>query len=255
VTGRPAPPPYDQGATATTGDAHFAPGATSASVLEQPRPVARFERAIFAWRGGPNGQDRPVDAAFVSIQRQTAGGWQTIADDLGMQIAWRTDADGNYRAMWEVARWTRPGVHRFLVTAGGYKLASEPFGVVRGAALTVQEVTGPKGRRAVRLLYPPAVPDRDFTYRPDAASGGLLRVRSGRRTNIVRLRSGTDFVLPAGRSQVIPAGGARDRYGNTNAEPLELGPASAAAQPERGRARHARARRAASLRAQFGADQ
>jgi hypothetical protein len=255
VAGRPAPEPYDQGAKATTGDARFAPGATSASVVEQPRPVTRFERASFAWRGGPNGQDRPVDSAFVSIQRQVAGGWQTIADDLGMQIAWRSDGDGNYRAMWEVARWTRPGVHRFLVTAGGYRLASEPFDVARSAALTVQEVAGPEGRRAVRLLYPPAVPDRDFTYRPEAASGGRLRVRSGGRTHVVQLRSGTDFVLPAGRSQVIPAGGARDRYGNTNARPLVLGPASQAAQPARPSARQARARRAAALLARFGADQ
>jgi hypothetical protein len=254
VAGRPAPDPYDQGAAPTTGDALFAPAATRAGALQQPHAVARLERASFAWRGAPNGRDRPVDAPFVRIQRRQRGAWKPVTDDLGMQIAWRADGDGNYRAEWEAPRSARPGVHRFLITGGGYELASEPFTVSRSDALTVEQVTAGAGRYAVRLRYPAAVPDRDFTYRPEAASGGRLRVRSGGRTRVVRLRSGTDFVLPAGRSQVIPAGGARDGYGNTNAEPLVLGPAARAAQSGRGPARQARARRAAALRARFGAD-
>jgi hypothetical protein len=119
----------------------------------------------------------------------------------------------------------------------------------------VEQVAGPAGRLAVRLHYPAAVPDQDFTYRPEAASGGRVRVRSGGRTRVVRLRRGTDFVLPAGRSFTIAAGGARDRYGNTNAKALVVRPAARAARSASRKARAARARRATALRARFGADQ
>ena len=222
AAGRPAPAPHDQDAAPATGDARFAPGTTTATATDQPRDVARLQRASFAWRGAPNGRDRPLDTPFVLIQRRKRSGWRTVADDLGLQIAWRVDDDGNHRAEWEVPRSARRGEHRFVITAQGYRLVSEPFRVARSEALSVDEVTGPDGRAAVRLLYPRAHPDRDLTFRPEAASGGRVEVVVDGRRRTVRQRRGSRFVLPAGRSLVVPAGGARDRYGNTNTEPLDL---------------------------------
>ncbi len=55
---RPDGPPYSS-------------GAASGSVLEQPAAVVRrFGKAAFGWQGGPQGLDRPVDSAFVTVQRR-----------------------------------------------------------------------------------------------------------------------------------------------------------------------------------------
>jgi hypothetical protein len=47
-------------------------------------PVRRIERATFAWRGGPDGLDRPVGRAFVVVQRRVKRRWRTVDSDLGL---------------------------------------------------------------------------------------------------------------------------------------------------------------------------
>ena len=71
---------------------------------------------------------------------------------------------------------------------------------------------------AVALDYPAAVRDRDLRHRPASASGGMVRFRVGDRTIVVRRRRGTVFSVdaPPGAPVSIPAGAARDRYGNVN---------------------------------------
>ena len=105
VQGRPAPQPYpyDPRNGVAANAAPFPLGAASATVARQPGPGAwRLGRPRFAWRGGVRGFDRPLDRAFVQIQRRIAnGGWQTVDSDLGLAVLWRVDEDGLYRARWE----------------------------------------------------------------------------------------------------------------------------------------------------------
>ena len=126
----------------------------------------------FAWTsGGANGIDRPVDRAFVTIQRRGPHRrWQRVTDDLGMQILWSSDASGDYRAQWEVplgaeARhvplpWSPP-------SATGSPRRS--FAVADGAILTPQVSGG-----VVRLAYPQPFLLNDWTYRPPDSLGGKV---------------------------------------------------------------------------------
>jgi hypothetical protein len=134
-----------------------------------------------------------------------------VTNDLGLQIEWSSDASGHYQAQWEVPLTATPGTYRFRATAKRYTLTSAPFRVSAGAILA-PEVSG----GAVTLGYPQPFLLNDWTYRPlDAAGGRLTFVVDGRRRT-VRERSASAFPIPAGASVTIPAGAARDRYGNTN---------------------------------------
>jgi hypothetical protein len=74
----------------------------------------------------------------------------------------------------------------------------------------------------VRLAYPAARENVDLTYRPPVASRGTVRARVAGRTVRVPIERGAAAIeAPAGTPVTVPAGGARDRYGNTNARPAE----------------------------------
>ncbi|GAC1437547.1 MAG: hypothetical protein NVSMB51_11840 [Solirubrobacteraceae bacterium] len=69
-----APPraadPYDPRNGVTTGAPPFGTGAAGGAVLAQPAAtVERLRHATFSWRGGPRGEDRPLDRAFVTVSR------------------------------------------------------------------------------------------------------------------------------------------------------------------------------------------
>lgn len=112
--------------------------------------------------GGQRGYDRPVDQAFVTIQRRGAHRrWHHVTSDLGLQIIWSVDANGVYTARWEVPLSQATGTYRFVITAKRYHVASKPFGVSPSTALTVEDG---------KLAYPPAVVNHDITYRPKFAT-------------------------------------------------------------------------------------
>jgi len=78
----------------------------------------------------------------------------------------------------------------------------------------------------VVLAYPPAVPERDLTARPQLASAGHVTfVVAGRRVVVRRARAGV-FALrvPSSGPVSVAAGGARDRFGNRNGNALTLRP-------------------------------
>ena len=104
VQGRPAPPPYPYDPRNGVDDnaAPFSLGAASATAAGQHTGAWRLGRPSFSWQGGLRGFDRPLDRAFVQIQRPAAnGGWRTVDSDLGLAVLWRVDEDGLYRARWE----------------------------------------------------------------------------------------------------------------------------------------------------------
>jgi hypothetical protein len=192
-------------------------GARRGRAAGQPRRTQRLRRASFSWRGGERGFDRPLDRRFVAIERRAGRRWRRVTDDLGLQIAWRVDDDGVYTAEWQVPLAARTGSYRFVITARRYRLASRRFRVVPSRALAVH----PLGPGRVTLDYPPIAILADLTARPAHANGGRVRARAGRRRITVRRRRGTVFELRRGAR--IPAGAARDRFGNRNGRTARVG--------------------------------
>jgi neutral ceramidase len=199
--GQPATAPY--AADPRNGVADTAPpfgtGGQLAGPVQQPKStVQRLTRNGLSWQGAAKGLDMPLGRAFVTVQRLVGGSWRTATDDFGLQIVWRIDGNNRYDVEWEVPRDEPLGQHRFVVTANHYRLVSSAFNVVASTVLTVEETDS----GAVRVRYPEAVVEKDITFRPTFADGAGV-VRSGAR---------------------VPAGGARDRYGNCNGAAVTLAP-------------------------------
>jgi neutral ceramidase len=213
--GKPAPTPFAFDPTngvKPTGPA-FPDGAERGRAQAQPQAVERLERAEFKWSGGVRGYDRPVDSKFVTIQKRGRDKrWHHVTDDLGLQIIWSVDGTGLYTAKWEVPLSAQPGNYRFVVSAKKYQLSSKAFAVAPSQALEAKQADG-----VVRLAYPKPVVNVDITYRPEFASGGgTARFLVDGKPRVVKATKGGGFRFPAGTKVELPAGAARDRYGNTN---------------------------------------
>ena len=231
VQGRPAPPPYpyDPRNGVTANAAPFPPGAASASVATQFGPAAwRLGYVLFGWNGGVRGFDRPLDRAFVRIQRRTAtGGWRTVDSDLGLAVLWRVNDDGLYHARWDPPLDQPLGEYRFQITANRYTIASNPFKLRPSEELSPRRVAAPPGKVAVVLDYPPArvreeigdpVPDRraSLLHRPrSAASGRVTFIVDGRRVTVGATAGGRFEVRANPGDQVqIPRRAGFDGFGN-----------------------------------------
>jgi hypothetical protein len=210
---RPDGPPYPSGAA--TGIPEGQPGGS----------WRRLQQVRFSWRGGELGHDRPVDRAFVIVQRRDRRRrWRRVADDLGLEILWTVDESGRYEAIWEIPRHVRRGTFRIVVRAKRYTLASRSFGVFRSQSLQLERVPARPGRVAVRMSYPPTVRDRNLTYRPRFVRGGRVTFVVGGRVVRVRRRRSTVFSVraPAGVQVKVPARAARDRSLNVAGRGLRL---------------------------------
>jgi neutral ceramidase len=227
VGGTPAPDPvsFDPRDGVIPDTRPYESGADRGVVAAQPGPAARLSRAEFSWRGGERGLDRPLDRAFVSVQRRAGRRWRRVTDDLGLEILWRVDDSGRYLAQWQVPLSARRARYRFVITANHYRLASAPFRVVASTAVGVHVVSRTARRALLALDYPPADVLKDLTSRPAHASGGRVTAVVGRRAVTVRRRRSQIFSIPAraGTPIRIPAGLARDRFGNRNAKAISLG--------------------------------
>lgn len=195
----------------------FPPGAEDGYVLDQPATTRRLQRASFEWRGGPDGLDRPLDKAFVTVQRRTSTGWRAVDDDLGLSMLWEVDDEGRYRARWEAPLTTPTGEHRFVVTANRYRLVSSPFRVRPSARVTPRLRSRTATRAVVRLHYPTARELADLTPRPESVTVGRVTFLVDGRSRVVTSRTGRFVVtFPRGARVRIPAGAARDASGNRN---------------------------------------
>jgi neutral ceramidase len=219
VNGEPAPTPYpfDPNNGVHVGSARYGSGAASGTVTSQPTGTQRLGHATFVWSGGANGIDRPVDRAFITVQRRTGKRWVSFTSDLGLEIGWLSSANGQYSASWEPPLSTPVGTYRFRVTAKRYSLTSRPFAVTPATTLTPRLVGG-----SIELTYPRAVENQDWDYRPAAADGGQISFDVGGRLILERRSKGSAFRIPGGASVVISAHGARDRWGNTNAQMVSV---------------------------------
>ena len=234
VHGRPAPAPHPfdpiRGFRPTAPP--YPSGAARARALAQPAArTARLAHAAFRWRGGASGTDRPLDRAFVSVQRLTGGRWRTADTDLGLRILWRVDDDqpklsgvprfrrgeaGSYTARWEPALSAPTGRYRFVVTARRYRLVSRSFRL-RPAGNLIAELRRTSSAVTVRLAYPSATPELDFTARPAWAASGRATLRVDGRPMRVRIQRGSGTIgVDASADVSVAPRAARDRFGNGN---------------------------------------
>jgi hypothetical protein len=255
VDDRAAPAPYafDPSNGVSPAGAAFSRGAARGKRDTHPAtPVGRLGHGQFAWYGGDRGLDRPLDRAFVRIQRRVAvrarrrgrgrgrrhrrarvrHRWRTVDSDLGLRVIWKVNTHRRYTARWEVPLAARRGRYRFVVTANRYRLVSRSFAVVRSRALTAVRIAAPAGRAAIRLAYPrPNVHEdlnqpagdfyADLTARPRFAGSGRATVLvDGRRVRVRARRGVFTFSAAPGARVRVPAGAAHDRYGNRNGRPL-----------------------------------
>ncbi|MFL5895259.1 MAG: neutral/alkaline non-lysosomal ceramidase N-terminal domain-containing protein [Thermoleophilaceae bacterium] len=222
VDGQPAPKPYDYDPTngVKPDGPPYPPGADAGKATAQPKTTPRLRRAQFSWSGGPRGEDRPLDRAFVTVQKlrkdRRHRHWHHVTSDLGLQILWDVDKDGVYTARWEVPLGAKLGSYRFVVTANRYHVASKPFKLAPSGALTSKLLSKANGRAVVQLAYPQPVPNEDLTYRPGVASGGVAKFVLNDKLRTVKVTRGGRFVVTGrpGDAVRLPAGAGRDRFGN-----------------------------------------
>ncbi|HVS28324.1 MAG TPA: neutral/alkaline non-lysosomal ceramidase N-terminal domain-containing protein [Solirubrobacteraceae bacterium] len=236
VAGQPAPEPYafDPTNGFKADNTAFDSGATAATATQQPNDVHRLVQTSFAWQGGQRGFDRPLDKPFVTIRvKDSNGAWARVTDDLGLQVLWKVDAAGVYTAIWEVPLDAPAGTYEFLITANGYKLESHQFAVSPLAGIALEPFAAGAGSAGVTLSYPPnkevmalAGDGTDITLHPAAPDGGSVTFLVDGKRQVVDRPSGARFTVtaPAGAHVTVPAGGARDRYDNSNPDPLVLAP-------------------------------
>ncbi|MEV4418650.1 neutral/alkaline non-lysosomal ceramidase N-terminal domain-containing protein, partial [Patulibacter sp. NPDC049589] len=198
----------------------YAAGAPSGRITQQPGGIRRLGHVDLAWQGAPEGADKPVDRAFVTIERQDGAGWVAADNDLGTAIAWRVDDRGGYRATWNPPETTPLGTYRFVITAPRYTLTSSGFALRASDALEIRPRSAPAGKAAVQVGFPLPVENVDLIARPTVLQAGTVDFRVG--GTPVAATIGPNGVAtvdrPAGATVTVPAGAAHDADGNTNAK-------------------------------------
>jgi neutral ceramidase len=225
VGGRPAPKPdpFDPKNGINDDAPPYGRGAAEAELLAQPAGIRRLQRAEFRWQGGERGLDRPLDRAFVIIERREGRRWRRVDSDLGLRILWSVDEDGRYAARWEAPLDTRLGRYRFRVTGNRYRLVSRPFRVRPSRQLTPTVARSRPGGAMIALAYPEPIENRDLTWRPPRAAGGRIVMRlDGQRVVVGTDERLFDIAARPGAEVVIRPGAARDRHGNRNARALRF---------------------------------
>lgn len=237
IDGRPSPEPffYDQTNGRSPEAEPYSQGAPSGRPTDPPPiQVERLGDGTFGWRGGERGFDRPLETAFIEVERQRRGdgGWTVIADDLGLEILWFVDEEGNYTMRWEPDLGAATGTHRFRIRANNYGLISPQFEVVPSKQLELVREPAPSGQASFSLHYPePAVAEEiddappddgaDLNHRPELVRKGKARVIVGDERITVTPNGGRfSFDAPSGSRIEVPPGAARDNRGNRNAKRL-----------------------------------
>jgi neutral ceramidase len=144
----------------------------AARIVSQPQStVERFATVSWSWRGSPLGADRPVDAAFLSIERLGHSGEATaVEDDLGTGFVWE-QRDATLTARYEVPGDLPPGRYRFRVG----EVMTDEFTVIPSRGLRLLGVTADGDRLLFRAQNPPPDPHASLRARERFPVGGRLR--------------------------------------------------------------------------------
>ena len=166
VHGRPAPESGPELPSAAIA-ASDSPGprttpAAGRPVEQPPAAVARYERAVFRWRGGDTAIDPPRGRALVTLERRDGSDWTPVATDDSFAGTTVRESGGVWRETHQFGVCDEPGTYRFHVIGRAdrgagprpYELASEPFELRPIESIQVSQPA--IGRRIARLraIYP-----------------------------------------------------------------------------------------------------
>ncbi|WP_336002175.1 neutral/alkaline non-lysosomal ceramidase N-terminal domain-containing protein [Halorientalis halophila] len=211
-------------------------GDDGAIETQPPETVERMDVVTLEWRGGWSGKDRPVGDPFVSLERRTGGGWETVTSDLGLGFVW-TAFWGHYTARYDVPPDLPTGTYRFRVQAANYELPSRAFEVVPSRGLRVRGVRVADGSSSgegdgTRLAFvaqnPPPDPDENLRVRPIRPTGGLLAFSAAGQEHEARWDKGAEAWIAtvsgvaAGDVVTVPENGLVDGLGNRNGKAVDL---------------------------------
>ncbi|MDX8153911.1 neutral/alkaline non-lysosomal ceramidase N-terminal domain-containing protein, partial [Patulibacter brassicae] len=210
--------PYDASNGVRPDGPAYAAGATSGSIVTQPRSIQRLGHATLAWRGAPRGADLPVDRAFLTAERREGDGWVAVDNDLGSAFLWTVDDAGRYEATWEPPVNAALGEYRIVVTAARYRLESASFRIGASDRIEARPAGSGPGRAAVEVGFPLPRINVDLTAWPSLLQTGTVTFQVGGRAVEVPIgRNGIATVdAPAGSTVTIPKGAIRDGSGNVN---------------------------------------
>ncbi|CAA9537054.1 MAG: hypothetical protein AVDCRST_MAG85-4231 [uncultured Solirubrobacteraceae bacterium] len=138
-SGGKAPEPSVPGGLGSTekGTPDVGRGGVEGKLLQAPTGrVERMSVIDVRWSGAPKGADRPIDAPFLTIERDG----KPADSDLGLGVLWR-EADGEYAARYDVPASLPAGSYRVRVKSAGYDLLSAPFEVAASDGLRPLGVT------------------------------------------------------------------------------------------------------------------
>jgi len=235
--GAPAPAPSVAGGLGDAGAASpdVGDGGVAGAMTAEPAHEAeRFDVVEFAWTGAAEGADRPVDRAFVAVEREVGGTWRRVDSDLGLSVAWRETSEGRYTARYDVPGDLPAGPYRLRVASARYDLATRPFRVLPDddlvpLGLTFARRKGGVTRLELRAQVPAPDPDRAIRFRPVSPQGGRATLRIGR--TVLRARWSparqawtvrTRRRVRTGTPVVVRAGALRDGAGNINGLAITL---------------------------------
>ncbi|HEV2686521.1 MAG TPA: neutral/alkaline non-lysosomal ceramidase N-terminal domain-containing protein [Actinomycetota bacterium] len=210
--------PRIDGPPTLTGDGG-APGAITGQPAQR---VARMNVVTVAWNGGADGKDRPLDRAFITLERLSSGSkWRAATSDLDPGFEWRSQGSA-YSASFDVAPEFSLGTYRFTIASARYTLRSRPFEVVPSEALSVLGVTARRSGSSTILSFIAANPAPDpilnFWDRSRSPSGGAIAFVFHGHAGRAAFQGGKWVARVTGdaRSGVvaIPPHGVLDRWGN-----------------------------------------
>ncbi|MDQ6747688.1 MAG: neutral/alkaline non-lysosomal ceramidase N-terminal domain-containing protein [Candidatus Dormibacteraeota bacterium] len=196
------------------------PDLSAGAIEAQPKSIQRFGGTNFQWVGGGPGAEWDQGQAMVQVQRREASGaWATAFTDLDTEVPVhynKSAATNHWMAYFDATRDVLPGTYRFHVSGhyatgpaatAPYTLDSSTFDITPYAGLKVVKV----GPGSFEVEYPAPTPGVTYRYREKLA-----------RTATVNDTYPAVFHLNPGQVLVIPAGGIRDAWGNTNAQPVTI---------------------------------
>jgi neutral ceramidase len=225
----PSAVPEDAGSTTTSSARPSAPigsptlgrGSRRLRVTRQPPDrVLRFGVVTIGWRGARRGYDRPVDRAFLALERLGPGGCtEVVEDDLGTGFVWQQ------RGRRATARFELPGdlplgTYRFVVQGVAAHAATDPFEVAINEDLRILGFTRDADHLVAHVQHPPPDPASALRARDRWSPGGKVRVRIGgdqavARWDADRQRLQLPLEAPSLPTEVeVPDGGLEDAHGN-----------------------------------------
>jgi len=232
ASGRPAPaggsePPQTAFGASDQPSPRSTPDAGTA-VTQPAAALTRYDRAVFAWKGGDPSVEAPRGATFVALQRRSTKRWRTVATDDTFADTTARSAGNTWTETFQLDRCSAPGTYRFAVTGRAdkgsgpapYSLESRTF-TVRALTLQADAPVVRDGVASVLVRYPDPGPALLALPRLVQDGSATLRVTdSAGRSRLVTAHpdpatGALSAAAPGAESASLVS--ARDACGNTTA--------------------------------------